>query len=431
MKKKNSDLLNRVKKAIEAAAIELDKKPFLITKTDVLSNDYGITEWDLRKLGGIDKVKKAHFQFQEAELGEIHKLTKEKSYVSKLEKQLGEKIAYEEMLFDHFALLEFPKLSSKSKISQSTKKKNRHIVVSLNDCHYGAVVDPEEVGGVNSFGWLEASRRTALLAKQVAEYKLQHRDEVECLHVIFNGDMLQGIIHDLTARNSDLLAMQQNGTIHILANFLNHVKQFYPKVEVYGTFGNHENSLHRREGGHRVTTHIYDSYLTPVYYALSAMFQSDNSINFNFSKGLYVDAMLPAGRLLITHGDVLFSKQLGNPGTTINVKTLGEAISKFNAGEVAMGKEKIKMILFGHTHVFANFNTFDGVNVYIAPSLSGIDAFAASLAINHNNIGQVIFESTEDYMFGDARLVSLLEADKDKSLDEIIPIYDRGLKWQK
>lgn len=426
----NSALTQKVIDAIKACAEDLGISPSLVTQPKLLAKDYGVTEWEIRKLGGLDLVKKANFPFEESALGEIHKAKKEKSYIAKLEKSLGEKIVTEELLADHFAKLELPKLS-KSKVVPSATKKPRHVVVSLNDCHYGAVIDPEEVGGVNSFGWSEACRRTALLAKQVAEFKIQTRDEVECLHVIFNGDMLQGIIHDLTARNSDLLAMQQNGTLHILGNFLNYVKQFYPKVEVYATNGNHENSLHRREGGHRVTTHIYDSYLTPIYYGLTAMFHSDPNINFNLSKGLYVDCMLPAGRLLITHGDVLFSKQLGNPGTSINVKNLGEAVSKFNAGEVSMGKERIKMILFGHTHVFANFKTFDGVNIYIAPSLSGIDNFAASLALNHNNVGQVIWESTADHIFSDSRLVDLLEADQDKTLDKIIPVYNRGLKWQK
>jgi hypothetical protein len=430
MSAKSSTLTNKVIAAILACAKDLNITPAQVKLSNLMAKDYGITEWDIRKLGGIDLVKKSNFPFEEFELGEINKSKKERTYIAKLERAVGEKIAYEEMLSDHFAKLEFPKLS-KPKLKPHPTVENRHVIVSLNDVHFGAIIDSEEIGGVNNYGWVEASRRTAFLADQVVQYKIQHRDEVECLHVIFNGDMLQGIIHDLTARNSDLLALQQNGAIHILANFLNYVKQFYPKMEVYATTGNHENMLHRREGGHRVSTHIYDSHVTPVYYALSLMFHNDPTVNFNLSKGLYVDCMLPAGRLLITHGDILFSKQLGNPGTAINVKNLGEAISKFNAGEISRGKPRVKMILFGHTHVQANFTTFDGVQVYIAPSMSGIDNFAASLALNHNNVGQVIWESTQNYIFSDARLVDLLKADNDKSLDKIVPVYNRGLAWQK
>lgn len=431
MAKKASALTNKVVEAIKAAAKNLDKPPVLIKLSDLLSSDYGVTEWDIRKLGGLDLIKKTYFPFEELELGEINKSKKEKSYISKLEKIVGEKLVAEELLSDHFAKLEFPKLSPKPKTLPNKNTKDRHVVVSLNDVHYGLIVDPVEVGGVNKYGWTEASRRTALLAQQVAGYKIAHRDEVECLHVIFNGDMLQGIIHDLTARNSDLLALQQNGAIHILGNFIDYVRQHYKKVRVYGIKGNHDDPLHRREGGHRVTTHVYDSYITPVYYALSAMFYSDPNIEFIFEKGLYVNVNLPAGRLLVTHGDVLFSKQLGNNGTSINVKNLSDVINRFNAGELELGHDKVRMVLFGHTHNFATFKTFDGVLIYIAPSMSGVDNFAASLAINHNNVGQVIFESTPDYMYGDGRLVDLLSADKDASLDKIIPVYNRGLAWQK
>lgn len=430
MSAKSSALTNKVLAAILACAKDLGKSTAQVTLSNLMAKDYGITEWDIRKLGGIDLVKKSNFPFEESELGEINKSKKERTYIAKLERAVGEKIAYEEMLSDHFAKLEFPKLSPKPKLPVKSIKP-RHVVVSLNDVHYGLIVDPKEIGGVNKYGWTEASRRTALLAQQVAEYKIAHRSEVDTLHVILNGDMLQGIIHDLTARNSDLLALQQNGAIHILGNFIDYVRRHYKKVRVYGVKGNHDDPLHRREGGHRVSTHIYDSYITPVYFALSAMFYADPNVEFVLEKGLYVNVDLPAGRLLVTHGDVLFSKQLGNNGTAINVKNLSDVINRFNAGEMNMGHDKVRMILFGHTHNFAHFHTFDGVEILIAPSMSGVDNFAASLAINHNNVGQIIFESTDDYLIGDKRLVRLTDADNDTSMDKIIPIYDRGLSWRK
>jgi len=33
-------------------------------------------------------------------------------------------------------------------------------------------------------------------------------------------------------------------------------------------------------------------------------------------------------------------------------------------------------VLFGHTHSYAHFITNDGVEIYNAPSLSGLDAYA-------------------------------------------------------
>src|SRR5258708_40174716 len=92
----------------------------------------------------------------------------------------------------------------------------------------------------------------------------------------------------------------------------------------------------------------------------------------------------------------------------------------------------VKLVLFGHVHNFAHFITSDGVEVYIAPSLSGTDGHSfGSYNANTNTIGQVLFESTPKFILGDSRLVRLKEADNDSTLDELIPIYHNSLKWQK
>ena len=46
-------------------------------------------------------------------------------------------------------------------------------------------------------------------------------------------------------------------------------------------------------------------------------------------------------------------------------------------------------------------------------------------------VGQVIFESVEDYIMGDLRLVDLSGVDDQKELDSIIPVFQRDLQWKK
>jgi hypothetical protein len=124
---------------------------------------------------------------------------------------------------------------------------------------------------------------------------------------------------------------------------------------------------------------------------------------------------------MVVHGHNIFSKALGNIGRSINVKGLTEAIRDFNAGEIAKGNKPIKLLLLGHVHNFGHFVNVDGVEVVIAPSLSGLDTFAHGLTINSSLAGQVVFESTSKYVLGDMRLIRVHEADKDSSLDAIIP----------
>lgn len=424
----SKDKVLQIKKAIEAAAKELGKHPSLVTKKDLVGS---VSDWAFKQVGGLELVKNKYFPMEEKELGTIVQLKSEKSYISKLEKQLGEKLNLEQEIKSCLSQLSLPKELAKPVKKSKSKVAGirRDVIVSLNDTHYGCFVNPEEVGNVNSYGWKEASRRTALIAEQVVDYKAEKRSSVDTLHVILNGDIVAGVIHDLAGRTGDLLALQQNGAIHILTNFLNHVRKHYKKVKVYGLSGNHDDSTHRREGG-RVLSHKYDSVLSPVFYSLSSAFRNDKNMTFNYTKGLSVDVMLPAGRMLVTHGDVLFSKQLGNPGTNINVKGLSDIINRFNTGEVARGNDPIKMVLFGHTHCHASFTTFDGIKVYIVPSMVGTDSYAYSLGINSNQAAQLIFESTAKHIIGDSRLVEVTEADKRPELDKIIPVYNRDLKWQ-
>jgi len=395
--------------------------------------DFGITDYALKRSAGLTAIKRAYFPLGDKDLAGIQKTKNEANYISKLETSLGKTLNFRDELKNAIDNLVVPVKLPKAQPLKYNKKTGikREVVVMLNDTHYGLIVPTKEVGGVNSYGWKEACRRTAYLAQQVADYKIEKRADVERLHIVLNGDLLQGTIHDLTARTMELLSYQQNGAIHILTHFISYCSQFYKNITVSCLSGNHDDGMHRREHGNRVTSHKFDSNLAPVFFALSAAFRNEKRIDFNIPEAMFAEINLPAGRCLVTHGDTMFSKQLGNPGKSLNTDSLGAAINKFNYGEITINKPPFKLCLFGHTHCEAQFTTFDGTKVFIAPSLSGIDIYAKSLAINNNQIGQVIFESTKNHIFGDARIVKLNDVDDKKELDKIIPIYNNSLIWQK
>jgi hypothetical protein len=418
----------RIITAIKNAAKALDKSVNEVTMQDLIRIGE-VTQWDIKMLGGFSSIKKAAFATDGKELGTIAKFKETNSYITKLERVVGKSQNLEEQLKEAIAKTIKPIKLSKYKGPKTSKSKlERELVVSINDVHYGLIVDPEEVGGVNKYSWTEACRRTALLAKQVAEYKIEKRAETKRLHVIINGDLLQGIIHDLTARTAELMVHQVNGATHILAHFIDYVSQHFENIVVHGVSGNHDDMPHRREGG-RVTSHKYDSFANMVYYSLSAAFKGNKNISFNFPKDLLATVQLPGGKMLVTHGDTLFGRELGNPSTSLNIKGLSNVIARFNTGEIEKGEDKFKMVLMGHVHNHVNFTTFDGVKVVVAPCMSGIDPYARSLSFNVNEIGQVIFESTKDHIYGDPRVVSLKAADNDKSLDKIIPTFKNELKF--
>jgi hypothetical protein len=424
---KNKAQLLKIVERIKLLSKKLKKPPQSVTLKNL--SDSGIPERRVRSVGGLGLIRNKYFPVTDKDLVVIEELKQDKSYVTKLEKSLAKSRLEDQQILEILQGISIKIKVPRANLSDKKGNIKREVVAMLNDTHYGLFVDPEEVNDTNKYDWQVACRRTAMFTKQIGDYKVEKRHEVDKLHLVLNGDHLQGLIHDKMGKTQDLLGLQQNGTIHILAHMIGYLSQKYKEVIVYCTHGNHDDNVIRREG--RIISHkAKDSFLTAVYFGVSLGFKDVQNVNFVMSKGLHVDIPLPAGRAVATHGDTLFSGQLGNPGTSLNVKSLSDAINRWNTGETDKGREKAKLFLFGHTHVYSEFKTFDGVRVLIAPSLSGVDNFAHSLSINHNQIGQAIFESTAKHIYGDSRMINLVEADNDKSLDEIIPTYKGELSFK-
>ncbi len=384
--------------------------------------------WDRK--GGFAKIRSTFFGETNKDLSTINKIQETAGYIKKLESQVGKKLSLEEQVQEVIKGLKVT--VSKKKLIKTKKNKNEKIdlVAILNDLHVGQKIDPEEMGGLNKFDFQEAGRRVAMFVKEVASYKDYKRDQVDTLHLGLNGDLAAGIIHNTTSHSQHLMVHQMNGLLHILANAIEYLRQDFNKIKVYGISGNHERMIHKN-GGKRAINEVYDSYANIAFYALSAIFKNNKDIIFDFPKSPYAFMDLPAGRAMMAHGDHVFSRALGNVGKSINVAGLTNAIRDFNNGEIVKGNAPIKLLILAHVHCFAHFITVDGVEVYVAPSLSGIDMFAHSLTINNNMCAQVVFESTDKFVLGDSRLIRLQQADNDESLDKIISVYNKELKCQK
>lgn len=426
----------QIRDFIATAAIENQIRPQEVTKKHILKLKSGPTSWELRKalIGtSLDAIKDRFFPITQKELVEAEETKDILNHVKKLESKLAKREYFETKLLEAINqhIKPLPKISHK-KFKATSTEQERQLVVMLNDTHYGLIVHPDEVNEVNAFGWEQACRRSAMMLKETLEFKLHNRDQVSKVHLVLNGDLIQGIIHGLMYSQMEKAVHQFNGAVHILTHFIQWLAQEFPQVEVHGMCGNHEDQPHKREHGKRVNAEKYDSYANMIFYALSAAFKDNAHVSFNVTKGVFLTMNLPAGRAAICHGDTVFSRALGNIGSSINVKNLSDEIRKFNEGEVSRGKTPIKLFLFGHVHNFAHFITSGGVEVYIAPSLSGTDGHShGSYNANNNLIGQVVFESTPKFIMGDSRLIRLQEADHNVELDELIPVFKNSLKWSK
>lgn len=427
-----SNGFNLKKEEIIAALKQLEtqgRPPHDVKITELTELNERITTYTLRAFGGLKCIVNATFPLKK-DLGAIFQQKEIQKELTRLEKQAGEvdflTKTIAEAIEKNIAPISVKSYSPKKKQKNSAKVKRTHMVAMLNDLHVGLNVDPKEVNGINEYNFKIAGRRVAFFVDELCHFKLDKRDRVERLHLLLNGDLVGGIIHGLASRDYELLTHQFNGCVHILTHAIARLAENYKNVSVYFSTGNHGDSPHRREGG-RVISQIYDSIEGQIFYAVSAAHRKTKNVEFVAGHTLYQDFQLPAGRAAITHGHLMFSKALGNPGTSINNKSLGAAIADFNNSEISRKKPPVKLFLFGHTHVYFSLMTKDGTLVYNAPSLSGVDSYAYSIGINYNNVGQLMFESTDKYIMGDNRLLYVQEADHNPRFDDIIPVYDKDL----
>ena len=407
--KKGSIELKKIISAIKQAAKELDKKPYEITKTDLLSNEYGVTEWDIRKLGGLDAVKKAHFPFEEKLLKDVRELKQDKSYILKLENQIGARLLLEEEITN--ALTAFPKLNITPYKVKSKVKIKRALNLVLSDLHIGSDIKKEETGKLD-FGKVEESRRLAKIIQETIEYKIAHRDETE-LNVLLIGDIFENRLHDMA--DGAPLSEQFSRALYLLTQAIGQLSSHFPKVTVYCLSGNHCRDVARHP--QRAVNQKWDSIGTMLHYSLKTALASNKNITFVLPKTPYHVYEVFGKKIFISHGDTVL--KVGYPGTAIKTGSLEDQINSINAS--LPDNEEYSVFVVGHVHVGSCTHLSNGAVLITNGPLVPPNDFAISIGIFETACGQYIFESVQDYPVGDIRYIKINSTvDADKSLDQLI-----------
>lgn len=416
-----SKLKDSFKKSLKTVAKVVGKEPAEVTKAEFMNESTaGISEWDIRKSGGFEALKKLYFPPAEVDLEVKYGSKMVSSHLRKLEKNYGEALFYEnrlgqavkELLTENPIKLHAP---VKPKVSKGGKLK-RSVVAAISDTHFGCVIENKEMHGLNEYNWTVAARRMALYMEQIVNYKTDHRQDTD-LVIQLNGDIIAGMIHNQEWA-VDLLTLQFSGTVHLLSQAISYVAQHYPQVKVVCTPGNHGRAMHKADKG-RATTQKWDSYENMIYVSLREIFaKSHKNVSFVIPESPFLVYKVQGHNVLQTHGDTVI--KVGNPGNMLNMGSINSQINELNSSELIKPEEKIAVVSVGHVHVPTIQTLQNGCSLIINGCLSGTDPFAQSIGIFSNNPAQVIFESTEEYPVGDMRIIHVKGADSQERLDKII-----------
>lgn len=396
---------------------------FIVELKDKGFTWHEISEKVTKKFGinrSSDSVRNSYRRYSEVEstplsmvrnIKDAHRARKAKSIAAKDNKVLIEnQIRQEDFLTEFEAILKNnkPVLYKPTKIP-SKKPTKRVVVMHLSDMHFQAQIDEGEMGGLNKYTSTEEARRLAFFTKEVADFKLTHRNETELL-IAINGDILQGVIHDL--ESTPAITTQVSATMHLLSQSISYLAGSYKKVRVVCTSGNHERMMHKSNKG-RQTREKWDSYSTIVYAGLRIALASHKNVEFVIPETPYAYIDILGHKYLITHSDTVLN--IGYPGKSIDIQRAKNVIN-----DLKEGIGNIDVVLVGHVHVDCKNILPNGTVLMSNGSMSGIDEFALSLGITANNPTQQMFEVTADHAVGDMRSIKLANADKNKELEKII-----------
>lgn len=240
-----------------------------------------------------------------------------------------------------------------------------------SDWHWGEVVDPKQINGVNEYNMTIAQRRARQMVERAVALLKTHLVTLHYPGIVFalGGDMVSGDIHEELSETNERPMMPAlldlmgvlTWCIRTLADEFGHV--FVPAVT-----GNHGRTTKKP----RAKGRVYTNYDWLLYQFLAKAFEGDNRIRFMIPDGPDARYAVFGHRYLLTHGDQ-FRGGDGMIGA-LGPITRGDHKKRSRNGQLDLGYDTMIM---GHWHQLMMLERF-----IVNGSLKGYDEYADS-----NNFG--------------------------------------------
>lgn len=230
-----------------------------------------------------------------------------------------------------------------------TKANARGVPMTVwSDWHYGEVVSPNEVGGVNEFNAEIAKTRINTLVEKIIELSFHHMGDATKdypgIIVCLGGDLITGDIHEeLLATNDRTVQQQINDLTDLLIAAIGRLADVFGRVFVPAVPGNHGRSTRRP----RMKGRVYTSHEWNIYCNLERYFRHDKRVSFLIPGEADAYFTVYGHRFLLTHGDSLGVK--GGDGIIGAIGPIMRGTLKVGRSEAAVGRD-IDTVIMGHWH---------------------------------------------------------------------------------
>lgn len=255
---------------------------------------------------------------------------------------------------------------------QSTDKKSPGVpTLFASDWHWGEVVDPTQIMGVNTFDIGIAHKRAKSLVEGTIGLLRDHMVNPDYPGIVFalGGDMVSGGIHEELMATDEMEIMPTvMDLFDVLCGCIKTLANEFGAVFIPGVTGNHGRSTHKIRHKGRV----YTNYDWLLYQFLARYFQEDKRVSFLIPDGPDAYFKIYNHRYLMTHGDQFRGGDgmIGALGPIIR----GDHKKRSRNGQIDLGYDTL---MLGHWHQLIQLR-----RLIVNGSLKGYDEYA-----NNNNFG--------------------------------------------
>ncbi|KWA84094.1 hypothetical protein WL29_22270 [Burkholderia ubonensis] len=241
-----------------------------------------------------------------------------------------------------------------------------------SDWHWGEVVKPSEIGGVNEYNLAIARERLTRLIDTTIDLLTNHMVNPQYPGIVFalGGDMVSGNIHEELSETNDAPIMP------VVLDLVDHLyiaikrlKQVFGRVFLPCVAGNHGRNTKKV----RAKEFNFQSFDWLIYQQLDRLFADDPDVVFFIPDGTDARVEIAGHRYLFTHGNQFRSfgdSMIGALGPVVR----GDHKKRGRNGQIG---QEYDTLVIGHFHQLTQMK-----RVIINGSLIGYNEYAYS-----NNFG--------------------------------------------
>lgn len=275
-----------------------------------------------------------------------------------------------------------------------------------SDWHWGEVVRPSEIGGVNEYNLEVACRRAQNMTSVTCELLTQHLSSARYpgIVLILGGDMLSGDIHDELRETNEVPTMV--AWLDLLGNLrqmIDTLLDTFGLVHIVGVTGNHGRNTNRPRAKRR--NHSNFDWL--LYQVLQRHYADRKGISFQIPDGSDTQFRLYGHRYMLTHGDQF----RGGDGIigALGPITRGDIKKRSRQSQLGQGYDTL---LMGHWHQLIMLDS-----LIVNGSLKGYDEYAAQNNFKFESPRQALWITHPEHGITFSMPVYVDRRDKSKATD--------------